>query len=179
MLIGICGKKQTGKNTVAEYLSNTLTKKTNVVSFATPVLNIAGVLANDDFRINYEEKKKTFFPNVNLTGRELLQKVGTEWGRSLNPNIWVNLLFNKIDDAGYKMYYKHTIISDVRFKNEADEILKRGGILIKLERNTGLSDNHISENDLDDYDKPMYVIDNNGTLEQLKQKLEIVVESIP
>ena len=44
-------------------------------------------------------------------------------------------------------------------------ILKnKGGILIKINRNTGYNDNHISEIDLDDYDKFDYIVDNNGTI---------------
>jgi hypothetical protein len=52
------------------------------------------------------------------------------------------------------------IIDDVRFKNEADIIKEKGGILIRLEgdpkgiRAKDLRDpNHISEIALDDYDK--------------------------
>ena len=177
MLIGICGKKQTGKNTVADYLKYHISNS-RILTFADPVVDIAEVLTNEDFRINYENKKKMFFPIVNLTGRELLQKIGTEWGRSLNSNIWIDLLFEKIDDLLSLDVNKHTIISDVRFKNEADEILKRGGILIKIERNTGLIDSHVSENDLDDYDKPMYIIDNNGTLENLKKQLNTFIKTL-
>ena len=49
------------------------------------------------------------------------------------------------------------IIDDVRFKNEADEVKKRGGLLIRLNGYPGgkvvtqRNENHLSEIDLDDY----------------------------
>jgi hypothetical protein len=124
------------------------------------------------------------------TYRTILQQLGTEVCRNIHPNFWINALF-----ADYKpQFVKYNnpipveslqnptwIISDVRFKNEADEIKKRGGIVIRLNRTRVLDmvndkqtvrdSLHISETDLDDYQFD-HVIDNNGTLEDLYQNLK-------
>jgi hypothetical protein len=63
------------------------------------------------------------------------------------------------------------IIHDVRFIKEADEILKRGGILIRLNKEGISSNTHISETELDNYDKFTHVYNNNGTLNDLEEYL--------
>lgn len=68
------------------------------------------------------------------------------------------------------------IVTDVRFINEAKGIKKRGGLLIRVNRevkqNTKIA-NHPSETSLDDYKDWDYIIDNNGTLSNL---IDIVKE---
>jgi hypothetical protein len=68
---------------------------------------------------------------IKLTPRLLLQLLGTECGRQiLHPNIWVN--------ATMADYTEHSnwIISDVRFPNEVKAIKDRGGISIRVNRDT-------------------------------------------
>ena len=85
-------------------------------------------------------------------------------------DIWIKALFR--DYFGDTIIgHQYWIITDVGYKNEADYIKNKGGILIKINRNTGYNDNHISEIDLDDYDKFDYIVDNNGTINQLTDKM--------
>jgi len=138
--------------------------------------------------------------NISLTPRKLLQLLGTECGRNIiHPNIWTNSLF--ADYKGVKapngkwgghIKYPNWIITDVRFPNEAKAIKDRGGIIIRVNRFTeeqkiafaktraGRSNNslqlvlknqHPSETALDDYEFD-YVVDNNGTLEELIEKIK-------
>lgn len=68
---------------------------------------------------------------IKLTPRLLLQLLGTECGRNIiHPNIWVN--------ATMADYTEHSnwIISDVRFPNEVKAIKDRGGISIRVNRDT-------------------------------------------
>lgn len=83
-----------------------------------------------------------------LTPRKLLQIIGTEAGRKLiHPDIWVNSLFSSYKEG------LNWVITDVRFKNEAQIIKNKGGILIKITREELLSNStpHISETALDNY----------------------------
>jgi len=128
-----------------------------------------------------------------LTPRKLLQLIGTECGRQIiHPNIWVNALFadygkpilNRWDDKGNNMPASW-IISDVRFPNEVEAIKAKGGIIIRVERNNFFYDekgkkclkidNHPSETALDDYKDFDYTIDNNGTIEELIQKIKKIL----
>lgn len=58
--------------------------------------------------------------------------------------------------------YPNWIISDVRFKNEYDSIKDRGGIVIRLTRNSNKPATHPSETELD-LCKFDYIIDNKKT----------------
>lgn len=129
------------------------------------------------------------------TVREILQQVGTEFGRSFSPNIWVNALFSKYkpkyteeestgetSGSSIKAHYPNWIITDMRFPNELKVLKKRGGISIRVERPKVLSEEikgqtksvHPSETALDDA-KFDYVIYNNGTIEDLVYKVKEIL----
>lgn len=85
--------------------------------------------------------------------------------------------------------YPNWIIPDVRFKNEADVIKEKDGLLIRVNRpcttcnkyvnqfcsNPYHVSNHQSEIDLDDYGKFDYVINNDGTVDELILKTKDIL----
>lgn len=130
-------------------------------------------------------KESVFKPTV----RQLLQEIGTEAGRDIiHPNIWVNALFADYvpfaTTAGVKANFREKsnwIITDVRFFNEVQAIKNRGGVVIRVNRKEYVEyqgkiveafDAHPSETALDDYKDWDYVIDNNGTIEELVEKVK-------
>lgn len=107
------------------------------------------------------------------TNRELLQKFGTEVGRSISPNLWVDVLLTKytwVNESEEPFW----VITDVRFPSEAQAVKERGGILIRVNRDTGYNDTHESEIALDDYAGFDYVI-NNCDLEGTIMKVENIM----
>lgn len=124
-----------------------------------------------------------------LTPRKILQLLGTDCGREIiHPNIWVNSLmadykpFNIVEDAPYKTAgvrvtegYPNWLVTDTRFPNEADSILNKNGILIRVNRGDGNTGNHPSETALDNYDKFTYVINNNGSFEDLIEEVRKIL----
>lgn len=84
--------------------------------------------------------------------------------------------------------YPSWCITDVRFPNEAKAIKDRGGLLIRVNRlNSTPQDGHIfvpnkdrthpSETSLDNYEEFDYVIKNEGTIEELIEKVrEILIK---
>lgn len=121
-----------------------------------------------------------------LTPRKILQLLGTDCGRDIiHPDIWVNSTFSEYKSMyigdwgqGHHMYEKpNWIITDVRFPNEAEAIKERDGLLIRINRNNpNSSSNHASETSLDDYPNFHYTIDNNGTIQELVQKVRTILE---
>ena len=110
---------------------------------------------------------------ITMTNRQFLQKIGTDCFRNnLHPNTWVNALFSEYKPAKLSEYNpSNWIINDVRFPNEAEAIKERGGLLIKINRNTGYNDTHESETTLDNYQDWDFVIDNNSSKEELFNNL--------
>ena len=126
-----------------------------------------------------------------ITPRVVLQVLGTEIGRQINPDIWVNflmkdykpseLLMSKIRRVSIRIRLEESlpnwIITDVRFLNEAEAIKERGGKLIRVNRPGQASrskDNHESEIALDNYKSFDHIIKNIGgkvTLIQQVRKL--------
>lgn len=96
--------------------------------------------------------------------RRLLQRLGTEAGRqTLWDSIWVDAAFAKLPPDA------KVVVTDCRFKNEADAIRDRGGILVRIHRpEVGPINDHISEIGLDSYPFD-YHIDNDGTLDEYKE----------
>lgn len=176
MLIGITGHKFSGKSTVAKMLSEMLDYK--VVSFADKLKDITCVLSGctrEDLE-NYEFKEKQLVPihmrpycgsTKNPTYRAFLQHFGSEVMRGINDNIWIDsTLLNCGDNA---------IISDCRFPNEAKAIKECGGIIIKVVRDSVVSDDtHQSETHIDEIEAT-YIIPNNGSLETLRELIKPIV----
>lgn len=130
-----------------------------------------------------------YIGNEVLTPRIMLQQIGTEGLRDLiHPDIHVNALF-----ADYKSlktgsrvvksfegipvdYYIYEelpkwIIPDTRFENEAKAIKDRNGLILRVNNPRVVStDTHPSETSLDSYQFD-YVIENDGTLEELYDKV--------
>ena len=120
-----------------------------------------------------------------MSVRDLLQKLGTESMRNgLHENVWVNALFSdykprreKIVDSSdvdeYTSSMPNWIITDTRFPNELLSVKERNGITIKIVRDSGneVGTQHISETALDHVEDWNYIIENNGSIEELKQKL--------
>lgn len=187
MLIGIIGKKQVGKDTVAkiltilvtygkdvstkfiiEHLNNYESEYVEIRPIAHLLKKTAATLLGTSVKRFYDEDfKKSELPfKYCKTVRALLQILGTEIGKQIDPDIWINDLIS---------YYKHTfnkkylIVPDVRFRNEAKGLKDsdKDCVLIRVTRNTGYIDNHSSETDLDDYKIEDYHIENNDSLEEL------------
>lgn len=81
----------------------------------------------------------------------------------------------------YNNGYPNWVITDVRFPNEAEAIKEHNGITIRINRGlverTGKmiqGPEHISETALDDA-KFDYVIENNGTIEELIEQVKKIL----
>ena len=95
----------------------------------------------------------------------------------IGPDIWIDRLFKKVETfpAGQRV-----VITDVRFRNEADALWARGGYLIRLRREAhhhfGVLD-HRSETEsaalVADHFMP-----NHGTLGDLHRRLDRLVNRL-
>lgn len=106
-----------------------------------------------------------------MTNREVLQVMGTDIFRAIYDNVWAHAPFNR-NWVGTDV----VVLTDCRFPNEKSVTEERGGVIIRLERKTGLSDNHPSETSLDNASFK-YRFENNGSVEDLKAYLLSILET--
>ena len=164
-LIGLIGRARSGKDTVAGYLARR--HMFAHIAFADPMKQMLEAAFGDLFRDGDREKPIDW---LGKSPRQLMQTLGTEWGRNqVHPELWVMLTEQKVKH--FVELDMPLVISDVRFHNEADMILKHGGELWRIQRDGASVAEHISEQaHWDTYQTK--TIDNNGSLEELYLKVE-------
>lgn len=167
MIIGIAGKKRAGKDTVArEFIKRGFQHD----SFAGPIRRFVEDLIG--YEINDENKESPIQWAPHLTPRKLMQTVGTEWGRAMDPDLWVLSFLNRPNVGS------NVVVPDVRFENEAAAVRAAGGRMIHIERPGTSTDNHASEAgiairfDLGD----MHLL-NNGSLGALQAQARRVADT--
>lgn len=110
---------------------------------------------------------------VCMTPRLLMQLLGTDCGRQiLHPNLWVNSTF-----ANYKPS-DSWILTDCRFPNELEAVKARGGVVIRIERGKLDLNVHESESALDNYNDFDYVIYNDGSIDDLVEKVKAMLNEM-
>jgi hypothetical protein len=147
-LIGLAGPKGVGKTTFAHELGG------QVFSLASPLKELLSNIVPKIYLYEDKEMQIQGWPE-GMTGRVLLQQVGTECFRKLWKDVWVYHIMERIEKADGLC-----VVDDVRFPNEAEYIKSRGGKIWRLHRD-GIesNDSHSSEaplkNDL--IDKEIYL----------------------
>ena len=129
-IVGLYGPKGVGKTTLAKKLASNCPGPGKVVSFADPIRSMLKEFGVTMKEMKDTELKQKRLPGLNYSPRQLLQSLGTEWGRNVNKNVWVWSLERKIQSLSHEFIF----IDDVRFPNEAKWILKNEGTLIELQR---------------------------------------------
>lgn len=96
-----------------------------------------------------------------MTVREVLQFIGTDIFRGLDPSVWVGACLRQIEEDQTEI----ALISDVRFENEIKAIQQQKGFVIGLTRNPyDKTDQHESETQIDKCLEICDTVINNGNL---------------
>lgn len=174
ILIGLIGKAGVGKDTAARHLYRE--HGLYHYAFAAPLRGmVAGLLGEAHW--SDREWKERPVDWIGKSPRELLQTLGTEWGRNLvHPHLWVlkaEQVWNRIDRTS--KHYNGMVISDVRFPNEADWIHSQGGVLIEILRpDAAPVAAHASEQqDLRSFSR--LTINNSGTIGELQHAIDTIM----
>lgn len=196
LILGVIGRKGSGKDAVGEHLC---TRGFTRIAYADLVKTIALVLfphLTHRHLWGPIEVKEAVDPVTGKTPRWILQKLGTEVGRQGQLDVfeelgvtpaavaaalskfhvepgqtaWIDALFENLDDGDF-------VVTDVRFPNEAEAILDRGGHVIKLVRpgfDTGTLNDHPSETEVENcrFDR---LVPNDGTLADLYERVDAVL----
>lgn len=179
MLVGITGVKRAGKDTAALPLKQIgfqqLSFATLLKKWSSEVLSGIGYSDDEVYEFVHGSRKEEIIPHFGKTTRELMQTLGTEWGRTFYDNLWVDLTLLPTLQ-GVQDY----VISDVRFHNECDRIRELGGIVIRITR-PGLETNEFSLHESEVHIPKLRVthdVVNDGDEKDLRGKvLQIVLQT--
>lgn len=139
-VVGICGPAGVGKDTAAEYLCREHGFRR--LSFATPIYDMLAAMGFPAPATR--EEKEAVNGYWGFSWRHAAQTLGTEWGRTLDHNLWLRVLVRRINSDNWDKF----VISDVRFENEAHTIRDNGGTILHLAgraANLGKRAGHASE----------------------------------
>ncbi len=187
MIIGIKGRKGSGKDTIANYLVDK--HSYYKYGFADPlkegIQKMFG-FTNDQL---WGDEKEIVDPFWGVSPREILQYTGTELFQfdlgkyipafqKIGRSIWV-----KKFEQWYKHYHEwdqinNVVIADLRFLHEAVKIKELGGMILEVVRETKLNEfsDHPSEVELAQI-VPDYVVDNTASIDVLYNNIEFLLKS--
>jgi hypothetical protein len=166
-LIGVTGRAGSGKSLVASMVGGMVIQLADPLYAALSVmLGLPEVLLRD------RQFKERTIEWLGKSPRQMLQTLGTEWGRdSVRKDVWLQLCQRRIETlrshgAG------PIVIADVRFDNEAAMIRSSGGQVWHVRRpeadEAGVE--HTSEAGIQALDGDR-IIANDGTIEQLRRRV--------
>lgn len=184
-IIGLSGRKQSGKNTAAEMLRDIAVERDGSItvglySFADKLKAICAdlfsirpeCLNGTDGGKNQIQEHLLWenMPGSSLVGpmtaRQFMQAFGTGVMRKIYEPIWVSSCLGRIRSDGPDL----AIITDVRFPNEVGAIEGAGGEILRLSRRAS-EDLHSSESALDEYSFTHRINNDSGDLNRLAESL--------
>lgn len=172
-LIGMTGRKRSGKDTVGAYLR--MEHNFAQESFAKPLKEAVRYIYGWGHEHVDGALKEVVDPYWQTTPRAVLQYLGTEIGRQLDENIWVKSLQKRLEafPAG------SVVITDVRFPNEADVVKALGGEIWRIIRPAlgDRTDLHASEIGMDNYVADREIL-NTGSIKDIHDQVYILLQGM-
>lgn len=195
ILLAMYGRARSGKDTAADYLAQQL--GLYKYAFAEPLKTMLKSVFGNHF---HEGDRSGICPETGKSYREMMQTLGTEWGREMmTQDVWINLVQKKwewVKDGcphetplgrisnlhlGKEQVTQGMILSDLRFDSEAEWVKSQGGIVIEITRGidtlTPSMASHASEAGIRDDLADLLVV-NHGTVEDLHKLLDSIVPII-
>lgn len=180
MLIGLCGAAGAGKNAVAEILRDR--RNFTGLSFAAPIYRaVSAIVGLSVEELARRDRKERPIGWLGKSPRELLQTLGTQWGRQMvAEDIWVRLAISQAREL--RSIGGRVAITDVRFENEARAIRGDGGVIWRVTRPVAVLDaqaaQHASEAGIPD-DLVDDEVVNDGGLYDLAAAVEAAFARLP
>jgi hypothetical protein len=173
LLTGVCGLARAGKDTFARGL---VRQGYTRLAFADALKEATAHIANEPSWLYFDDdQKEAFTPALGMTRRRALQLLGTSVRETLGPDTWVRRALNKWVADGKRP----TVISDVRYPNEAEAIRALGGTVVRIVRLgaglAGEAGQHVSEAGIPD-DLVDIVIPNNEGIGDLYVQAQLLAE---
>lgn len=189
MIILICGEARHGKDSIADYFSKRYNFQKE--AFAKPIKELTKIMFSWTNDHVYGCLKDEIDPYWGISPRSVMQSVGTEYAQKMlcekypsfeketGRNIWIKSLWKRIN------FEENYIVADYRFPHEYAKMceLNKGKLdnlfVIRVERDN--FKNNVETHESESHVKKLYtdvVIKNNGTLEELYDKVDDLWENL-
>ncbi len=163
VLLALGHAAQMGKDACAEILveRHGLVR----IAFADTIRNMAyesnPLLSSIVDDVGWERAKQEY-----MWVRPFLISLGSSARKYLGEDVWVKAVFNAMKpDVSY-------VITDMRYPNEVEEVVRRGGFTVKVTRKGVDPGEDVADQALIDYTGWDFTIENDGSLEDLVPKVE-------
>lgn len=165
-IIIFSGKQYAGKDTAAKIMLDEMP-------------NYKRCAMGDIIKLTYGKEKGLSYEEIELNKskyRADLIKLGN-WGRAQSPDYWLEKIIAQEGDI---------IVTDVRIPHEYEVFKKAGALAIRMEatretrasRGNLVGEDDITEIGLDNITEWDYVIENNGSIEELRKQVYAIIKEI-
>ncbi len=180
-IIGLAGKKRSGKSTIASVLAANH-GFTEIILAGPLKAALSRMFAAGGIDNFLELPKEDIIPRIGASPRHLMQTLGTEWGRQLiHPHIWLRMAENRM--AHERLLYRHDkfVISDIRFEDEAAWVRSMGGIVMHVHNAKAqqADDAHASEAGVEFQDGDAFFNNSKVDMGSLEVRLAALIEVWP
>ena len=172
-LIALCGHIGAGKSTVAralEYHGYTRTR------FAEPIKQMCYMLGLSEAEVDGHLKEQPCAVLGGSTPRQLQRVLGTEVGRAVYADVWVDFWERKVRpilSGGGRV-----IVDDMRFPNEVRKVESLGGTLVRVARpGVVAASDHPSDRYVDEIVTHV-TLANDSTIRVLGARVECMLEDL-
>lgn len=146
IMIAFGGQAGMGKDTAADILKELLDNrgfKTYRTSFAEGVKFIfCNTFGVERSTMEFTKRNSTPMENFEVTTRQALQKIGDGF-REIKKTVWIEQLLERVNQIKTDKTNKTetiTLISDLRYENEAKVLKEKGAVLVLIGRSSFLTD---------------------------------------
>lgn len=176
ILIGLSGKKQSGKSTAALHLDEQ--HSFCIHAIATPfkiMLQVLGIPfeALEDAKLKEQTLRELDILPIDISPRTIMQSAG-DWGRkTIHPQLWSMSVEMRIRESAKR--HERQLVTDIRTEDEAKLIRNMGGIVAHIDR-PGLTNNdqHLTEQGIK-YRQGDIKISNDKGINELHNELDTLV----
>ncbi len=175
IVVGITGAAGAGKGTVASMLG------WHEIALADPLYDmIAKMTGCAVEQLKDRQFKEQVIPWLGKSPRQLLQTLGTDWGRGMvSKDVWLKIAAHRIRFAGWGEGRACIAVPDVRFDDEAEMIREEfGGVIWEASRpGAATCVGHVSEAGISRrlIDRTLV---NAGTLDEFREVVQAAAASL-
>jgi hypothetical protein len=169
-IVALTGLPRSGKDTFADRLvsAHGFVRR----AFADPLKDAAAILLGRpraDMNGENGFDREAVLPEWGFTTRDFLQRFGTEVMRdNFGQDFWLRHMRSRI--AAYQIVACNTVITDLRFENEAELVRELGGIVVQICRPGCIRSGHVSDAGVT-ADRYVY---NDSTIEHLNFEADYI-----